>query len=351
MTRRRRIQIIAGGIALLLLVGWLLTSSHRRSVPEERAIDARFGRLVPPAACTRDPVDPHAASHVSFPETDPVAACFTRVEHHGHDVTAQSPPAAGCAFPADRARLRALADALDAVANGAAHPTLPCTLDERTRRVAFAHDARVVRALAEDEHAYPYGAILVPGHGRKAQEETPVAGWLPGDACRELDASALRKLGAMPFRTETAADAYRGRVAPVVIPTGGAVHSSVVEAFAMMHLLQCTYRVPAERILLEPCAEHTHTNLRNGARWLRELGARAGYLVTDELQARYLQDWSGFQLVGGGIDQRSLRDYGFIVGSWRQASVGVATGFWLTPYRFWAEPRDAGGAGTFTCVE
>lgn len=351
MTRRRRFEIVGVSVALLLLVGLLLGSSRRTRVPDERAVDARFGRLVPPAACTREPVDPHAASHVSFPETDPVASCFTRVEHRGHALVPRAEPPAGCAFPADRARLRALADALDAVANGGTHPTLPCTLDERARRAAFTHNARVVRSLAEEEHAFPYGAIIVPGHGRKSQEETAIAHWLPGDTCQELDASDLRKLGAMPYRTEIGADAYRGGVAPIVVPTGGAVHSSVVEAFAMMHLLQCKHRVPAERIVVEPCAEHTHTNLRNGARWLHALGARAGYLVTDELQAGYLQDWSGFQLVGGGLDQRSLRDYGFVVGSWRQASEGAGTGFWLTPYRFWAEGRAPGEAGTFTCVE
>ena len=89
----------------------------------------------------------------------------------------------------------------------------------------------------------------------------------------------------------------------------------------------------------------------NSARWLDVLGARAGYLVTDGFQARYFQDWSGFQLVGGGLDQRSLRDWGFVVGSWRQASVGADNGFWVTPYRFWAEDRAPGEPGSFTCVD
>jgi hypothetical protein len=28
-----------------------------------------------------------------------------------------------------------------------------------------------------------------------------------------------------------------------------------------------------------------------------------------------------------------------LIGSWRQASVGINAGFWYTPYRFWADPR------------
>ena len=348
---RRRLAIGAGSLAaFVVVVAVALGSSCRFTPPTAVTADARFGRLVPPAACTRTPADPHAASHVSYPETSPDAACFTPVRHDGHAVTPEPAPPA-CAFPGDRARLLALATALDAVASGAAHVTLPCTLSAAERRAAFTHDAAVVRALAASTETYPYGAIIVPGHGRKDQEETAIATWLPGDGCRELAPGDLRKLGAMPLRTGYGADAFRGKVAPILIPTGGAVHSSVVEAFAMMHLLQCQEHVPAERILVEPCAEHTHTNLRNGARWLDQLGARAGYVVTDGFQARYLQDWSGFQLVGGGLDQRSLRDWGFVLGAWRQASVGATNGFWLTPYRFWAEERGDGKAGSFTCVD
>ena len=80
------------------------------------------------------------------------------------------------------------------------------------------------------------------------------------------------------------------------------------------------------------------------------MGARAAYLLTDDgIQASYFQDWTAFELIFGSIDQRSLRDWGYVIGSWRQASIGTAQGFWLTPYRFWAEPRE--GLGSVTCVE
>ena len=49
------------------------------------------------------------------------------------------------------------------------------------------------------------------------------------------------------------------------------------------------------------------------------------------------------------FDERSLRDWGYVIGSWRQASTGIRAGFWFTPYRFWAEPRD--GLGSVTCVD
>jgi hypothetical protein len=100
---------------------------------------------------------------------------------------------------------------------------------------------------------------------------------------------------------------------------------------------------------VEPCAEHTHENLRNAARWIHALSARSAYLVTDDfMQSDYFQDTSGFELLMGSIDQRSLRDWGYVIGSWRQASVGIDAGFWFTPYRFWAEPRD--GLGGVTCA-
>ena len=118
----------------------------------------------------------------------------------------------------------------------------------------------------------------------------------------------------------------------------------------MLHLLQCREHIAADRILVEPCAEHTHTNLRNSGRWLDAMGGRAGYLLTDDgIQSEYFQDWNGFELLLGSIDQRATRDWGYLLGSWRQASSGVSSGFWFTPYRFWAEPRNA--LGSVTCVD
>lgn len=115
------------------------------------------------------------------------------------------------------------------------------------------------------------------------------------------------------------------------------------------HLAHCEGGVPEDRILYDPCADHTHTNFRNTSALLTGMGARFAYLVSDDfLQSKYMQEWTIFDLIGGSIDQRSLRDFGYLVGAWRQASRGMDAGFWYTPYRFWAEPRS--GHGSFTCT-
>lgn len=353
---------------LLLLsfaaVGPLAGCGHREPVPSVYANDARFGRLAgsgdPPsrrAICEHWTTavfarDEWAITHVSFPETNVQDACFTPVHHEGRDVTV-GPAPRGCAYPtAETApKIEALASAVSN--EGARHRLFQCDVPRLTdahRAVAATHDAAALRVLANDAARHPYSAIIIPGHGEPEQNETPLVGWVPGAACPTLDRVAHRKLGAMPFRAAKAADAYRGGVAPVIIVSGSAVHSNVVEAFALMYLLQCEEHVPAGRILLEPCADHTHTNLRNGARWVHAIGGRAAYLLTDDwIQADYFQDLSIFNFILGAIDQRSTRSWGYLIGSWRQASTGTRSGFWFTPYRFWAEPRD--GLGSLTCVD
>ncbi|HSO39455.1 MAG TPA: ElyC/SanA/YdcF family protein [Labilithrix sp.] len=353
------LAFLGGGIAAL-------GCGYREAVPSFREHDARFGRLGggSAAAPTKSAMcrswsqtilarDSWASAHVSFPETNVQDACFTPVRHEGREVRVGAAPA-GCAYPEDagRARLVALAEELErlAAAGAGSHPLFPCSLRAADLSAAARQNARVLRALAARPERYPYAAVILPGHGQREQDGTALADYLPGDACRPLGGGDLERLGAMPVRTAIGGDAMRGDVAPVVIASGGAVHSSLVEAFAMMHLLQCRERIAADRILVEPCAEHTHTNLRNSGRWVDALGGRAAYLLTDTgIQAEYFQDWTGFELVLGSVDQRSIRDWGYLLGSWRQASVGTSSGFWFTPYRFWAEPRQ--GLGSVTCVD
>ncbi|MEO6418864.1 MAG: hypothetical protein ABIP39_05625, partial [Polyangiaceae bacterium] len=127
------------------------------------------------------------------------------------------------------------------------------------------------------------------------------------------------------------------------------IHGRLIEAFALLFLLQCFTDDHVEDVIVEPCADHTHTNIRNAGRWLTAMGGRTGYLLTDDyIQSDYFQDFSGFELLFGSIDQRARRDWSYVLGSWRQASRGSDSGFWYTPYRFWAEPRD--GLGALTCV-
>jgi len=325
--------------------------------PPVRSHDARFGFLggagPPPDEATlcRDwpkavsGRDPSALSHVSFADAAPEAACYTRVVHQGRTVLVGRVPE-GCEGPDDAGReaMRRLADRLESSAS----PTLfPCDLTATQERAAARHDAAVLRRVAAREGQYPYAAVIVPGYGEASQGDTSVADWLPGDECHDLAPGEAESLGVMLERTLRASDSLAAGVAPLAIVSGGAVHSRAVEAFEMLYLLQCVPGRVAENVIVEPCAQHTHTNLRDAGRWLVAMGGRVAYLVTDEgLQASYFQDYSGFELIGGSIDQRSLRDWGYVIGSWRQASVGTSAGFWFTPYRFWADPE----ARSLTCV-
>ena len=338
------------------------------AAPPEHVDDARFGRLArapdtiaPKGRVCRgwagyfESIDPYALSHTSYPETDPQDACYTPVTHEGvrGAIHPDAPPARGCAYPDEDAlaHVEALASALERRDPATLGAFFSCSLTASQRDAAVRQNVRVLRALAADAHAgrtWPYAAVVTPGHGLPEQAVCSLSQTLPGEACVPLSDADFVRLGGNVPRSERAAQALKGGVAPIVIASGGAVHSCMVEAFAIAQLVSCTFGVAGDRVLVEPCAEHTHTNLRNAGRWIAAIGGRAAYLLTDDfIQSRYFQDWSGFELLLGSVDQRSLRDFGYVVGSWRQASRGVRAGFWFTPYRFWAEPRD--GLGSFTC--
>ena len=83
--------------------------------------------------------------------------------------------------------------------------------------------------------------------------------------------------------------------------------------------------------------------------WIDERKGRRHYGTDDGTQATYLQEIRAFVASGSSIDQRSLREFDYGIGAWRQAAIGPNVGFWYTPYRFWAEPRD--GLGSVTCLD
>jgi hypothetical protein len=358
-------------LASLAACGW------RAPVPSYLSHDAAFGFLADPDIGSSAPPskndvcgswistvvdrDPRAVAHTSFPEIDPLASCFVPVSFHGDDVARATGAAPrGCSFP-DADQRRALADlaaALDRIADNAhaPNPYFSCGLERSTVIAVARHDARVFRGLIERDAVAPYAAVVVPGHGLPAQDASPLLSYGPADpnACVALAGPTFAAMGGMIQRTRRAAALIHGGVAPIAIVSGGAVHSRLIEAFAMLHLLTCPRPdvsfdpIAADRVLLEPCADHTHTNLRNSGRLLAAMTARAGFIVTDDhFQADYFEDQTGLEAIGGSIDQRSLRDFGYLVGAWREASIGNHAGFWFTPYRFWAEPRD--GLGSLSC--
>jgi hypothetical protein len=305
------------------------------------------------AACEGD-----ADSHTSFPQLS-AAGCYVQVHYDGALPRAGKIPP-GCGFPSNRraaiAHLDEEAERFEAIARGDESElpmSLDCGLPAEALRAAAKTNGATLRALSRrfraDDRTYAYGIVGTFGYGHSVMGNSALVAWRPGDACIPLDKREMEHLSVNTLRAARAAAAYHGRVAPVVSFSGSAVHAPLYEAFMQMHLATCMFDVPPDRVLLDPCADHTHTNIRNTGSLVRSVGARTAYLITDDgIQADYLQDFHAFWLIGGEIDQRSLRDWGYILGSWHQASVGLDAGFWYTPYRFWGEPVD--DLGSFTCV-
>jgi len=121
-------------------------------------------------------------------------------------------------------------------------------------------DVARLNAVEPPRAAAPFPFLVVPGY-------TPRFGWRAG----------LHPRAAL--RLETALGDLRGGLAPAVIVSGGAVHSDDNEAILMREWLLARGVEPA-RILVEPCARHSTTNLRNAGRMLLELGAREALIVT-----------------------------------------------------------------------
>lgn len=294
--------------------------------------------------------------HDAFPEHVP-GSCYVPVRYEGERAHPDPTPA-GCAYPTaaqldrlatERARYLRIADGAE---GEALPPELACDLPSGARAAAAAQNARVFARVAADVaegKSYPYAAVAVFGFGHRDQAASVLGGFVPGAACRAMSKADMDLLTVNVTRAGRGALAWQGRVAPVVVMSGGAVHSTLIEAFALEHLAQCRFGVPADRVLVDPCADHTHTNIKHTASLTVALGGRAAYVVTDDgIQSDYLEEWTLFSLIGGSIDQRALRDWGYLLGAWRRASVGMRAGFWLTPYRFFAEPRTA--LGSFTCT-
>ena len=309
-------------------------------------------------------VEWEAKKHDSFPEPNP-AGCYTRVGYAAppEQIVAVGETPEGCAYPraTTRDRLLARAALYDRVARGdvpeglAVPLEIACALPDDVRRRAARTNADTMKSLAAsmspegDLAGYPYALAGTFGFGAGKHEASKLVKWAPGDACIPIDASDRDLLDVNVERAARMAEAYRVGLAPVVSTSGGAVHSPVVEAFMLAHLAHCDGGVPIDRILVDPCADHTHTNVRNTGALVIGIDGRVAYLVTDDgLQSLYMQEWTAFELLGGSIDQRARRDWGHLIGTWRQASHGIDAGFWFSPYRFWAEPED--GLGSFHCV-
>jgi hypothetical protein len=110
--------------------------------------------------------------------------------------------------------------------------------------------------------------VIVPGY-------CPRLGWSTG-----LHPVAIARL-------EEAARIIAAELASTIIVSGGAVHSADNEAVLMQRWLVERGVDPA-RILVEPCARHTTTNLRNAGRLVLAAGASEALIVTSGAQTFYL---------------------------------------------------------------
>jgi hypothetical protein len=158
----------------------------------------------------------------------------------------------------------ALLDANDAVAATRFGP-----LDQRENAGARALAART------DWKAFRYSLLIVPGVG-------------PEDTGTTL--SPRSKLHAL-----LAAQRYRQGLAPFILVSGSAVHprgTRFVEAVEIRRALVERYGIPPDRVILEPYARHTTTNLRNATRRMVALGIpldRSTLIVTDAEQSKYIE--------------------------------------------------------------
>ncbi len=112
-----------------------------------------------------------------------------------------------------------------------------------------------------------FDTLIVPGFADDAQSDP-----LSRDAAARLDRAA--------------SDLAQG-LAHFVLVTGGNVHppgTPYNEAVEMRRYLIERHHVALDRILVEPFAEHTPTNLRNAGRLMRSLGLQRG-LITSSLGA------------------------------------------------------------------
>lgn len=189
----------------------------------------------------------------------------------------------------------------------------------RYRPLLGGENAPTVRAVAATNwKAQPYTALLVFGHGPEdAQSRTGVMGHI---------------------RMRIAADLFARGLAPFIIVSGGNVHPNRTpfnEALEMKRLLVAEHGVPADRILIEPYARHTTTNMRNCARLLLAApfpADRPALIVSDHRTIRYVGSEE--------LAQRNLREMGVQPGRLAPGPDRFTLRFMPDPIAFHVEATD-----------
>ncbi len=153
--------------------------------------------------------------------------------------------------------------------------------------------------LAAEPRSWPfmYDAIVVPGF-------TPLDAATPSPIIHPTAAARL----------DAAMAHFRGGAAPLIVVSGANVHPAgtpYVEAMLMKaYLLE--HGIREEEIVIEPCARHSHTNLRNVGRFMLRFGLRKAVIVTSRDQAFYFGNPTT-----SSFDARCIADVGHRVGTFQ----------------------------------
>lgn len=157
-----------------------------------------------------------------------------------------------------------------------------------------AENRAAIEALGRRRERRRYGAIVVPGF-------TPLDVTRPQTVIHDVAIERLRLA-----QRDLAAG-----LAPVVLVSGGNVHppdTPVNEAMQMKQWLR-EHGTPEDRIVVEPCARHSHTNLRNAGRFLLAHGLRNALITTSLDQAMYFG-----RPRSSSFDGRCVADLGYVLG-------------------------------------
>jgi hypothetical protein len=167
---------------------------------------------------------------------------------------------------------------------GRSYPRCATEVDIDTENAAAAKEATAVRHA----HGMAFDAIIVPGY-------TPAQNAKDG-----LHGYAKERL------LRAVIDWRRG-LAPFLVLTGAGG-----EAVGMKRYLVAG-GIPEKRIFIDPCARHSHTNLRNSGRVLLSNGLVRALIVTSYDQAFYFS--TGWLT---GFTARCIKQLGHTVGSLRR---------------------------------
>jgi hypothetical protein len=142
-----------------------------------------------------------------------------------------------------------------------------------------------------------------------------VTGYTPLDAREPVRLHPIAR-----ERIDDASRSFRARHAPFILTTGGAVHpegTPYCEAVEMKREL-VALGVAADRVVTEPRARHSTTNLRNAGRFMLAHGLTRGLVVAGGGWLVFNQAWYFAHPELSSFNRRCRRELGYVVGTLRK---------------------------------